>query len=133
MLRSSRGFTLAENAFPPSGDQPEAIEKLVRGVLIKKGCQTLLGVTGSGKTFTIANVIARTNKNTLVISHNKTLLLNYMQNSRSFFQIITLDILSASMTIINLKAISHRLIIILKKILKSMKELKKCDWKQLQC
>jgi excinuclease ABC subunit B len=85
VLRSSRGFTLAENAFPPSGDQPEAIEKLVRGVLIKKGCQTLLGVTGSGKTFTIANVIARTNKNTLVISHNKTLAAQLYAEFKEFF------------------------------------------------
>ena len=85
MLRSSRGFTLAENAFPPSGDQPEAIEKLVRGVLIKKRCQTLLGVTGSGKTFTIANVIARTNKNTLVISHNKTLAAQLYAEFKEFF------------------------------------------------
>lgn len=85
MLRSSRGFTLAENAFPPRGDQPDAIEKLVRGVLIKKGCQTLLGVTGSGKTFTIANVIARTNKNTLVISHNKTLAAQLYAEFKEFF------------------------------------------------
>jgi excinuclease ABC subunit B len=85
VLRSSRGFTLAENAFPPRGDQPEAIEKLVRGVLIKKGCQTLLGVTGSGKTFTIANVIARTNKNTLVISHNKTLAAQLYAEFKEFF------------------------------------------------
>src|ERR687895_2029245 len=72
LLSSSTGFSLAKDAFPPSGDQPEAIEQLVRGVS-KGGRQTLLGVTGSGKTYTIANVIARTNKNTLVISHNKTL------------------------------------------------------------
>jgi excinuclease ABC subunit B len=85
VLRSSRGFTLAENAFPPRGDQPDAIEKLVRGVLIKKGCQTLLGVTGSGKTFTIANVIARTNKNTLVISHNKTLAAQLYAEFKEFF------------------------------------------------
>jgi excinuclease ABC subunit B len=85
VLRSSRGFTLAENAFPPRGDQPEAIEKLVRGVLITKGCQTLLGVTGSGKTFTIANVIARTNKNTLVISHNKTLAAQLYAEFKEFF------------------------------------------------
>lgn len=85
MLRISRGFTLAENAFPPKGDQPEAIEKLVKGVLIKKGCQTLLGVTGSGKTYTIANVIARANKNTLVISHNKTLAAQLYAEFKEFF------------------------------------------------
>ncbi|HZC20310.1 MAG TPA: excinuclease ABC subunit UvrB [Nitrososphaeraceae archaeon] len=85
MLTSSRGFTLAENAFPPRGDQPEAIEKLVTQVLLKKGCQTLLGVTGSGKTYTIANVIARTNKNTLVISHNKTLAAQLYAEFKEFF------------------------------------------------
>ena len=56
-----------------SGDQPIAISKLSYGALENSGCQTLLGVTGSGKTFTIANVIADVNKNTLIISHNKTL------------------------------------------------------------
>lgn len=85
MLTISRGFTLAENAFPPKGDQPEAIERLVKGVLIKKGCQTLLGVTGSGKTYTIANVIARANKNTLVISHNKTLAAQLYAEFKEFF------------------------------------------------
>jgi excinuclease ABC subunit B len=85
VLTSSRGFTLAENAFPPRGDQPEAIEKLVSQVLLKKGCQTLLGVTGSGKTYTIANVIARTNKNTLVISHNKTLAAQLYAEFKEFF------------------------------------------------
>ena len=93
LASSSKGrFILSENAFSPKGDQPEAIEKLVRGILKKNDeggrCQTLVGVTGSGKTFTIANVIAKTNKNTLVISHNKTLAHNYMQNSKNFFQII---------------------------------------------
>jgi excinuclease ABC subunit B len=85
VLTISRGFTLAENAFPPKGDQPEAIERLVKGVLIKKGCQTLLGVTGSGKTYTIANVIARANKNTLVISHNKTLAAQLYAEFKEFF------------------------------------------------
>ena len=85
MLTSSRGFRLAENAFPPRGDQPEAIEKLVRGVLTKKGRQTLLGVTGSGKTFTIANTVARTNKNALIISHNKTLAAQLYAEFKEFF------------------------------------------------
>jgi excinuclease ABC subunit B len=75
---------LAEDAFPPSGDQPEAIEQLVSGVL-KGGRQTLLGVTGSGKTFTIANVIAKMNKNTLVISHNKTLAAQLYAEFKEFF------------------------------------------------
>jgi excinuclease ABC subunit B len=84
LLTSSTGFTLAKDAFPPSGDQPEAIEQLVRGVR-KGGRQTLLGVTGSGKTFTIANVIASANKNTLVISHNKTLAAQLYAEFKEFF------------------------------------------------
>ena len=84
MLTRSTGFTLAKDAFPPSGDQPEAIEQLVRGVR-KGGRQTLLGVTGSGKTFTIANVIASANKNTLVISHNKTLAAQLYAEFKEFF------------------------------------------------
>jgi excinuclease ABC subunit B len=85
VLTTSRAFTLAQNVFPPRGDQPEAIEKLVKGVLRKGGCQTLLGVTGSGKTFTIANVIARTNKNALIISHNKTLAAQLYAEFKEFF------------------------------------------------
>ena len=84
MLSNSTGFTLAKDAFPPSGDQPEAIEQLLMGVL-KGGRQTLLGVTGSGKTFTIANVIASANKNTLVISHNKTLAAQLYAEFKEFF------------------------------------------------
>ena len=59
--------------FQPSGDQPQAIDKLVNGLKEGKKHQTLLGVTGSGKTFTMANVIAGVNKPTIVLAHNKTL------------------------------------------------------------
>ncbi|RMG68130.1 MAG: excinuclease ABC subunit B, partial [Calditrichaeota bacterium] len=59
--------------YQPTGDQPEAIRQLTEGILEGRRFQTLLGVTGSGKTFTMANVIARVNRPTLVISHNKTL------------------------------------------------------------
>ena len=59
--------------FAPTGDQPQAIEKLVTGFEEGNQFQTLLGVTGSGKTFTMANIIQRLNRPTLVISHNKTL------------------------------------------------------------
>ena len=70
--------------FIPTGDQPQAIDALVKGV--KKGTvQTLLGVTGSGKTFSVANVIARTGKNTLVISHNKTLAAQLYSELKQFF------------------------------------------------
>src|SRR3989344_1101499 len=71
--------------FNPTGDQPEAIKKLEAG--IKKGYdfQTLLGVTGSGKTFTMANVIAKINKPTLIISHNKTLAAQLASEFQEFF------------------------------------------------
>jgi len=70
--------------FGPTGDQPQAIDKLVDGVKQSK-IQTLLGVTGSGKTFSVANVIARTGKNTLVISHNKTLAAQLYSELKQFF------------------------------------------------
>ena len=64
---------ILKSTFKPAGDQPQAIKKLVEGFKKGKSCQTLLGVTGSGKTFTVANVIAAMQKPTLVIAHNKTL------------------------------------------------------------
>jgi excinuclease ABC subunit B len=79
---------LADSAFPPSGDQPQAIEKLSKSILNRKHgniLQTLLGVTGSGKTYTIANVISRINRNTLVISHNKTLAAQLYTEFKDFF------------------------------------------------
>src|SRR4029079_9870653 len=73
------------NEFSPAGDQPKAIKELVDGV--KKGLrhQTLLGVTGSGKTFTVANVIQEIQKPTLVIAHNKTLAAQLAQEYKEFF------------------------------------------------
>ena len=59
--------------YKPSGDQPKAIEKLVTGIKNNEKYQVLLGATGTGKTFTIANVIEQVNKPTLVLAHNKTL------------------------------------------------------------
>ncbi len=71
--------------FKPSGDQPEAIEKLVEGLNDGLASQVLLGVTGSGKTFTIANVIEKVNKPTLVIAHNKILAAQLCNEFREFF------------------------------------------------
>lgn len=71
--------------FAPAGQQPEAIEKLSAGVLSGNPHQTLLGVTGSGKTFVMANVIARTEKPTLILSHNKTLTAQLYSEFRQFF------------------------------------------------
>ena len=71
--------------YQPTGDQPEAIEKLVNGINRGDKEQVLLGVTGSGKTFTMANVIARVNRPTLVLAHNKTLAAQLCSEFREFF------------------------------------------------
>src|SRR5580765_3863803 len=71
--------------YPPAGDQPEAIAALVAGLAGGERHQTLLGVTGSGKTFTVANAIAQWGKPTLVISHNKTLAAQLYGEFRQFF------------------------------------------------
>lgn len=73
------------SAYTPTGDQPEAISQLVHGLAQGLPAQTLLGVTGSGKTFTIANVIARCEKPTLILSHNKTLAAQLYGEMRQFF------------------------------------------------
>ena len=77
-------FKLASE-YQPTGDQPEAIRQLVEGVNANEHYQTLLGVTGSGKTFTVANVIAQTQKPTLVLSHNKTLAAQLYGEFKQFF------------------------------------------------
>ncbi|MDY0079801.1 MAG: excinuclease ABC subunit UvrB [Ignavibacteriaceae bacterium] len=77
-------FQLVSN-YKPSGDQPNAIKQLIQGIESGDKFQTLLGVTGSGKTFTISNVIAQTNRPTLIISHNKTLAAQLYSEFKSFF------------------------------------------------
>jgi len=77
-------FVLQSN-YAPSGDQPQAIEKLVRNIENGEKEQILMGVTGSGKTFTMANVIARVNKPTLVLAHNKILAAQLCSEFREFF------------------------------------------------
>jgi len=71
--------------FPPAGDQPEAIRQLTEGILQGERCQTLLGVTGSGKTYTIANVIQEVQRPTLVLTHNKTLVAQLYGEFKQFF------------------------------------------------
>ena len=77
-------FQLISN-FKPAGDQPQAIDALTQGVLEGRTRQTLLGVTGSGKTFTMANVIARLNKPTLILSPNKVLAAQLYAEFKQFF------------------------------------------------
>ena len=71
--------------YKPTGDQPQAIEKLSNGILNGDKYQTLLGVTGSGKTFTVANVIENIDKPTLVLAHNKTLAAQLYSEFKQFF------------------------------------------------
>ena len=77
-------FTLESN-FSPTGDQPQAIKELTHGVISGEKFQTLLGVTGSGKTFTIANVVKNIDKPTLVLAHNKTLAAQLYSEFKQFF------------------------------------------------
>ena len=71
--------------YKPTGDQPNAIDRLSAGVEAGLNEQTLLGVTGSGKTFTMANIIANVNRPTLVLAHNKTLAAQLCSEFREFF------------------------------------------------
>ena len=71
--------------YAPTGDQPQAIEKLVQGFKEGNQFETLLGVTGSGKTFTMANVIQQLNKPTLILAHNKTLAAQLYGEMKEFF------------------------------------------------
>ena len=71
--------------YQPKGDQPQAIEKLVQGIIDGDKFQTLLGVTGSGKTFTVANVIQEVQRPTLVLAHNKTLAAQLYSEFKQFF------------------------------------------------
>ncbi len=79
------GRFVLKSAFQPQGDQPAAIEKLAEGLAGGRKYQTLMGVTGSGKTFTMANVIERYNRPTLVVSHNKTLAAQLFEEFRELF------------------------------------------------
>ena len=77
-------FKLTSN-YSPTGDQPEAIKQLTDGINRGEHAQVLLGVTGSGKTFTMANVIANINRPTLILSHNKTLAAQLYEEMKGFF------------------------------------------------
>ena len=74
-----------QSEYKPTGDQPTAIKKLTEGLEIGEKYQTLLGVTGSGKTFTIANVVNNVQKPTLVLAHNKTLAAQLFMEFKEFF------------------------------------------------
>ena len=106
-----------QSEFKPSGDQPKAIEALVNGVEDKHKHQVLLGITGYGKTFTMANVVQTLQRPTLVIAHNKTLAPIYTTNSKPSFLKMQSSILSAIMTTTSRKLTFPAVICISKKIL----------------
>ena len=76
---------ILESRFKPSGDQPTAIDALAKGILENQKHQVLLGVTGSGKTFTMANIIEKTQRPTLILAHNKTLAAQLCSEFKEFF------------------------------------------------
>ena len=84
-MQNEQNIFKLHSEYKPTGDQPQAIEALVQGFKEGNQCQTLLGVTGSGKTFTMANVIAQLNKPTLIIAHNKTLAAQLYGEFKEFF------------------------------------------------
>ena len=84
-VTSSKSIFRLNSSFTPTGDQPEAIKELVSGIHDDEKDQVLLGVTGSGKTYTMANIIAQTNKTTLILAPNKTLAAQLYAEMREFF------------------------------------------------
>jgi len=112
--------------YKPSGDQPEAIKELVSGLKEDKKFQVLLGATGTGKTFTISNVIAQVNRPTLVFAHNKTLA--GQLNLKNSFHTIAWNILYLILIIISRKLICQKRIRILIKIQRPMKNWICLEW-----
>ena len=84
-MQNAQSIFKLHSDYQPTGDQPQAIEALVKGFREGNQCQTLLGVTGSGKTFTMANVIQQLERPTLVIAHNKTLAAQLYGEFKEFF------------------------------------------------
>lgn len=115
-----------ESQFAPAGDQPAAITKLVDGLESGLACQTLLGVTGSGKTFTIANVIAKLGRPTIIMAPNKTLAAQLYGEMKEFFPIMRLSILSLTMITTSLKPMCPHQILLLKRMPLLMLTLNRC-------
>ena len=88
-VRKNGGSLMGEfkihSKFRPTGDQPQAIDKLVGSIKHNNRCQTLLGVTGSGKTFTMANIIEKLQRPTIILAHNKTLAAQLCSEFKEFF------------------------------------------------
>ena len=106
-MQNSQQIFKLHSEYKPTGDQPQAIEKLVKGFKEGNQCETLLGVTGSGKTFTMANVIAQLNKPTLIIAHNKTLAAQLYGEMKEFFPENAVEYFVSYMTTISRRLMSR--------------------------
>lgn len=114
--------------FSPSGDQPQAITQLIEGLENGLAHQTLLGVTGSGKTFTIANVIAKLNRPAMVLAPNKTLAAQLYAEMKTFFQKMQLNISYLTMITISQKLMCQVAILLLRKMRRLMIKSNKCAY-----
>ena len=121
----SKGFEL-ESKYQPAGDQPKAIEALVDGLESGLASQTLLGVTGSGKTFTMANIIKQVQRPTLIMAHNKTLAAQLYGEMKEFFRTMRWNISFPTTTIISRKRTFPVPILLLRKMRQSTTTLNKC-------
>ena len=117
--------------YQPTGDQPQAIEELVKGFQEGNQCETLLGVTGSGKTFTMANVIQKLNKPTLIIAHNKTLAAQLYGEFKEFFRKTQWNILSPTTTTTSRRLTCRLRIRILRRTLRGTMRLISCGFPRL--
>ena len=118
--------------YEPSGDQPQAIETLVDNIEGGEKAQILLGATGTGKTYTMSQVIAKVNKPTLVIAHNKTLAGQLYGEFKNSSQIMRLNILYHTMITTNQKLMCHLAILTLRKIAQLTMRLINSVTRQLQ-
>lgn len=133
IIMSDKTFEI-ESEFSPQGDQPAAIKELVKGVQEGKRYQTLLGATGTGKTFTIAQTIAQLQRPTLIIAHNKTPAAQLASEFKDFFRITWLSISSVITIIFSQKHISRPPIRISRRIQVLMKRSTNCGTqRQVRC
>ena len=118
-VQTAQNIFKLHSEYKPTGDQPQAIEALVNGFKDGNQFQTLLGVTGSGKTFTMANVIQQLNKPTLVIAHNKTLAAQLYGEFKEFFPENAVEYFVSTTIITSRRRMFRPLILISKRILLS--------------
>ncbi len=128
-MNENQPFDLVTH-YQPAGDQPQAIEKLVNGIEHGFRNQLLLGVTGSGKTYTMANVIAQTQRPTIVMAHNKTLAAQLYGEFKAFFPNNAVEYFVSYYDYYQPELTFHPQILLLKKMLPLTITLTRCDYQQ---